>query len=551
MDQHVRFSAIWDHLPLPMLPTPTRKGLLRLFCAGSPLLPLFLPKWPIQPFSARQIIDSNDLLPFLLAPWSAPSSAPSALSRFLQAAILWRIPAANLVACYPLWILIALARTLAGFIFSRAVGWAHPAFFRHWALYEETGGFGPMLLGSVYLCSVPGDIFASTFLSKLKWGITLGRGAPSLFVMPITLCWLDHTPWTYSVTLLCVFILTIVRNILLGTSPTLPPPNSNGIDTVSPILILKASVGSLVVMLLPYHITRGSAVPDHVTMPSAPFPPAPLLEILILSSPRADVQASAGMLGTTVLSYLAFLNESNTVLSAFTHVPDHEAFKQVEKDYNNNSVTFYINRDTHPDAFSGHFLHISEAFRWASSDRPGRRNAEWVMLVEDDFPLCYDDIGKNALRQVMQILEASRHQGSNVPTRRGGFIGTGGRCVHTYLSRLPRSVIIADSGLIIHRSLLPILTLLLRVHAERTPKLPAEMAIRNPDQVIQDCLLGVDPLCPKYEDGKGLVITSRIVMDHIGGMFSTNKYKAPNKDKWRCGWRHPFHGRSQVEVVVI
>jgi hypothetical protein len=115
-------------------------------------------------------------------------------------------------------------------------------------------------------------------------------------------------------------------------------------------------------------------------------------------------------------------------------------------------------------------------------------------------------------------------------------------------SGLPRTVIIAGSGLIIHRSLLPLLMLLLRVHAETTPKLPAEMTIRNPDQVIQDCLLGVDPLCPKYEDGKGLVITSRIVMDHIGGMFSTNKYKAPNMDKWRYGWRHPFHGRSQVEV---
>jgi hypothetical protein len=48
-----------------------------------------------------------------------------------------------------------------------------------------------------------------------------------------------------------------------------------------------------------------------------------------------------------------------------------------------------------------------------------------------------------------------------------------------------------------------------------------------------------------------MIITSRLVMDHIGGMSSTNEEKAKNSDKWRCGWRHPFHGRTEVDVVVV
>jgi hypothetical protein len=40
-------------------------------------------------------------------------------------------------------------------------------------------------------------------------------------------------------------------------------------------------------------------------------------------------------------------------------------------------------------------------------------------------------------------------------------------------------------------------------------------------------------------------------MDHIGGMFSTNTHKAVNSDKWRCGWRHAFHGMEEVDVVVV
>ncbi|KAF9453546.1 hypothetical protein P691DRAFT_658366 [Macrolepiota fuliginosa MF-IS2] len=154
------------------------------------------------------------------------------------------------------------------------------------------------------------------------------------------------------------------------------------------------------------------------------------------------------------------------------------------------------------------------------------------MLVEDDFPLCGDEAGRNALRTVMKLLEEGREGRSAIPTRRGAFIGTGG------------------SGLVFHRSLLPILIHILRTHADISSKIPPNIPTRPADVVLQDCLLGHDPLCPPEHPG-GLIITSRLVMDHIGGMFSTNTQKAANSDKWRCGWRHAFHGMNEVDVVVV
>lgn len=250
---------------------------------------------------------------------------------------------------------------------------------------------------------------------------------------------------------------------------------------------------------------------------------------------------------TTIDSYLPLLG-ADVHLSVFTHAKEHSAFHRLEQQYTSN-LTFYADRGSHPESEDGHYLHVAEAFRWVSESRPNLDRAEWIMLIEDDFPICAGETGKNALRKVLTLLEASRpHPNRNdlhpQPRRRAGFIGTGG------------------SGLIIHKTMLPILQVILRVYAEKESKLPAGLQRRAPDQVIQDCILGKDPMCPLAkgdvcvdQEGKpsscGLVITSRLVMDHIGGMYSTTWGKARNSDKWRCGWRHPFHGTKGMEVVVV
>ncbi|KIJ64275.1 hypothetical protein HYDPIDRAFT_175633 [Hydnomerulius pinastri MD-312] len=153
------------------------------------------------------------------------------------------------------------------------------------------------------------------------------------------------------------------------------------------------------------------------------------------------------------------------------------------------------------------------------------------MLVEDDFPLC-GAWGWAGVLGVMTELERGRTGMASVK-RWGGFVGTGG------------------SGLIIHHTLLPILTHTLRLHASMHSSLPPSLPRRPTDIIIQDCLLGADPLCPGASSGASMVITSRLVMDHIGGDASTAKGRKYDLDKWRCGWRHPFHGRPEVTVVPV
>ncbi|KAJ7673667.1 hypothetical protein DFH06DRAFT_1266697 [Mycena polygramma] len=166
------------------------------------------------------------------------------------------------------------------------------------------------------------------------------------------------------------------------------------------------------------------------------------------------------------------------------------------------------------------------------------------MLLEDDFPLC-GLRARDALARVMQELERGRTP--DYLERRGAFVGTGG------------------SGLIFHRTLLPIISTVLKLHANTESALPVDVIRRPADLIMQDCLLGIDPLCPRRAEvmgmhadptsatasaGGNLVITSRLIIDHIGAVASTHG-REYGQDQWRCGWRHPFHGRDEVDVVLV
>ncbi|KAJ7215347.1 hypothetical protein GGX14DRAFT_533957 [Mycena pura] len=167
------------------------------------------------------------------------------------------------------------------------------------------------------------------------------------------------------------------------------------------------------------------------------------------------------------------------------------------------------------------------------------------MLLEDDFPLC-GVWGRDSLARVMHELERGRHP--DYLERRGAFVGTGG------------------SGLIFHRSLLPIVSTILKIHAGIQPVLPVDVLHRPADLIMQDCLSGTDPLCPRRAEvinmhspatstrtlpGGNMLITSRLIIDHIGAVASTTPGRTYGRDQWRCGWRHPFHGMNEVEVVVV
>ncbi|KAF8074998.1 hypothetical protein FPV67DRAFT_1407821 [Lyophyllum atratum] len=501
-----------------MSPAQATEKRLRVFYACGPLLPSLLsflfPPLTIPLFTPRQFIYGNDLLPFLFAMWGTPTSFSGHFSRVIQAALVWLLPASTF-QYYQLWIFTSVLRTGVGHLLTRSVGWAHPQFFSHWALYEAYGGYGPSIAIHLFLFGWPDAVKA---LSKKLHKTEL--------ILLVSICallsWLDNAPWTYSVAILGAGALALSRwalRVFANKSiqhPMLPDGQIQGHSPKFRTIIVSAMF-ILLTLSFPYGLQNRMAPFIPTDMPPSPSAPSPLLEILILSFPRPNVTASTTIMTATIDSFTPYLN-TDVTLSVFTHSTSHPAFDAVRTTFASTNVTFYADVDSHADYHTSQYLHIAEAFRW-SSERSAK--AEWVMLVEDDFPVCGGERGWDAVKRVMQSLEGSR-SATKALTRQGGFIGTGG------------------SGLIIHRTTLPVLILLMRTHAEIASKLPPTAVRRPADLIMQDCLLGADPLCPQRPEGGGLVITSRMVMDHIGGMVTTNANKALNDDKWRCGWRTPI-----------
>ena len=413
--------------------------------AGSTLLPLFLPfSWTSQllqfpEFAPPQVIYSRDLVPLLLAPWTSPSSIYRVLSRLLQSALLFRLPKGSILPCYLLWITIGLTRTLVGFLLSRSVGWTYPRLFNHWALYESSGGCGPPLV--TYLIASGASPDLSVLLTHARghrWEVTESL---VLLVVCMLLVGLDHAPWTYGIAIGLAVLAITLRAVFAAYHPpetTAYSHHSTDSHQGSPHKHLRADIQTALLILvfipLPNILSTFLTSPPALQMPSPSKDGAPFLEIVLLSYPRPNDTPSPNqhtILSQTIASYLPYVS-SSTALSVFTHARPytHPSFTDAQHRFKDEPVTFYADQDTHPDAYEGQYLHLTEAFRWIVEK--GATSPGWVMLVEDDFPIC-GEWGWQGVLRVMQELERGHNAPSPETTKIwGGFVGTGGRCVFRF-----------------------------------------------------------------------------------------------------------------------
>lgn len=395
--QHERFSI--DIYSAQLMWWSTSGDLItahRIATATLPLLTLpFASFLPDLAYTPRGLIHGSQCLPLFVSPFAPPSTYIDVIPRLAQSYLLYRhVP--SLLPLYAFSLLLGAVRALVGFIFTRSLGWAYPALFSHHTLYESTAGFGPLLVAWLI--------------------IREGRLDYTLPIITAGFCWSEQRPWTYGQTV----CLAVIIRVLLGLRGRYFTTSSIDIqekETLSTLPFLTKDVHedrstrhpALYIFLSLLTVVPFRFVPAYRT----PFPPTSL-DILMLSFPRpVGIDTSVGLIETTLNSFQPFLQDGIT-LSIFTHSSNHEALQQVT--YNHPDITVYVDRDTHPDDADGHYLHLAEAFRW-QNEKP----AEWVMLIEDDFPVCPG--GWGVIETVMDKLETERGRGEI----NAGFIGTGGR----------------------------------------------------------------------------------------------------------------------------
>jgi hypothetical protein len=424
------------------------------------LLPLpVLFKWPglrWEPYTPRHVIYAHDFKTLLLAPYAFPSSTPSFISRLIQAVIIYPFPLRSVVHCYALWIYIALARILSGFILSRAVGWALPAFFNHYALYETSEGFGPSIV--LYLGLV--WVLTSELHDITVLGYSLGgngdRLSRSKYVVPITaaclcglLAWLDSAPWTYATAVMTVPVFVAAHAVISSVTPQTIHQlyHSVALNNIYHTLpasyrlyvAMQTAVLSLLLICIPNLAYRHFfANPDaraaaDLFLTPANFSdlPSPLLEILILSHPRPHDTSTPSILSRTISSYEPLLDFPSVSISVFTQTLPHPSFARAAQQFASKRFRFHSQQEPHPGFVDGQYLHTAEVFRWVLYNRTLDQVPEWIMLVEDDFPAC-GEWGREGIKMVIGRLESGRSSlvGQEEALRSlAGFVGTGGRCV--------------------------------------------------------------------------------------------------------------------------
>lgn len=401
----------------------------------------------LDPFTPRALIHSRTWIPFFTSSWSPPPDLSSLVSRLSQLCLISLLPAHMLGWGYLYLLFLAGTRTLVGYIFSRSVGWAYPPLFSHWALYESSSGVGPARLASLIMGG------QENILERMP---ERAKELGSLMMVPcltMAFCWLEGSPWTYGISTILILILVVAKTVYgyrrSRTGYTIAPdtPSSTistnenedekstyDFTTSTPFRTSLYSLGlALLTILIPYFIISIIIPPFRLPFPLSTSPDRPMLDMIILSYPRpVDILLGTRIINQTISSFLPFISPNQITLSIFTHSTSHPALHQAQLDFSHSDISFYRGTDSHPGYSDNHYLHLSEVFRWAYEKD---NKAEWIMLIEDDFPVCNGNDGWVVISTVMAMLESRRLGGMDIGEIDigSGMIGTGGRYVANLL----------------------------------------------------------------------------------------------------------------------
>lgn len=590
---------------------------------------------PVSPVHLRHTTSALDFAiqaanaafaPFLVQP-SAVALTLAAVNLYLLGALERSKPhvsaRAKAAVAAASWAAIVGLRALFSWLFGRALGWAHPQFLSTRAIHEVGCGEPSALsaslahladagftgLAPVLLC-LSLIIAASTHVTKpvrsshcavlgASFAVPAAQGGPGL--------WLGLS--AAIVGLIGFFVISTYRVAL----PLLRRRDDFASTGVSKLATHRPPTWSslFALLLLPalaLHPARPALSAAHVEYAFSQLHPhdSNLLTVLLMTAPRPG---NPDFLLQTVESWLgAFPNPDSGLVRAlptlplahnssaplapplssrlrlvvYTHFASHPMFDVAQMSFSQNAkAAHYIEWHRDPRAFVApdrfdQRLHVARGLDYAAS-----KGGAYVLLTEDDFPLCEDDeasrvdgrkswsdawhklqaalVRTNALMPDSDAPVAAVAQQSDSLGHCGLFLATGGSglAIRTPLAaRLPALLLGPDDP---------------HGYAREAAAARGEVVLKRegegadtPDLVIQDCLRGRLPECAVCAPGvdvvgpgvgtarrpggvlgdrvgkSGLAGTERLLQRHLGYNASTLPGRKYGREEWACGWRQPF-----------
>ncbi|SCV68699.1 BQ2448_820 [Microbotryum intermedium] len=512
-----------------------------------------------------------------------------------------------------LWIAIMSLRVLLSYVFGRSLGWAHPQWFSTRAIHEVGAGSAPFLLSlSLIHAYAMRHRPSKSAVSPYQLALLAAN-----FCTPIEQ---GGSGFWLGVSALAVAAIVCIGLLALDQRSTTRNTSNTAIKRRAR---LAATLGALCfIPCLAYlsgsssPATVGAAMSLDETF-SQLHPTQPhLLTILLMTAPRPG---NPDFLLRTIESWLGGLPEpAKTTLSrsltfgnftmapashgrvrllVYTHFTTHTMF-DAAREYFTQSPTYarkashYLQwyRDPRSANRLDQRLHVARGLHHAATD--GGSSA-YVMLAEDDFPLCPDqDTSRgqkwtSAWSELQRVLVATNAAMPDWPSADAGSVGESLNMAREEALSGHCGVFAATggSGLAIRGFIAAKLpALLLGAHDPHGNDRDArasrgEFSIKHedegadtPDLVIQDCLRGRIPGCEvcsapdssavtrparRFPAGSarnpygvsgdrwgksGLVGTAQLLQRHLGYNASTLPGRKYGKEEWACGWRQPFNG---------
>lgn len=447
------------------------------------------------------------------------------------------------------WMASFALRLGLGLLFSRGTGWAYPSLFFSSSVHECSSGAsgvsGDVQLTSTGLSTIAlastlaldAVVAATSAPYAIQFGrrsqrVELPRRHVHLALASINVLALVQ-PWTSMSAVIAGGVLTV------GIAPKrLGGRGVDGGRLARSIIALLVVIGSVVAIMSAHRRMAPTSI--------APIRPDQLMTVVLMTAPRPG---DPDFLAQTLDSYLVNLDpaSSSTRLIVYNHFSSHVAYDRALANRSDSALPIdWVRRPGAVDRLDQR-LHVARALAHAVATTDSR----YVMLAEDDFPLC-----DPATQSWSKLLRGLHELDVRMPDREDGepghcglFVGTGGSGLimrSEIARRLPALLLGADD-----------------MNGERRERDDADVLVeRAPDLVIQDCLRGLLPGCETCGSGRsvrstvssardpfgsvgdrrgksGLAATERLLMRHLGYARSTSGRTYPAS--WaQCGQRHPF-----------